>query len=499
MIGRLIAILIVCLSVPGFLSGQTNKFNSSRGNFGGEGKNAFNSSRTNGFNEQRMKLSAEYIKMTREPWNSFNSLRGIIPPHEKEKPVAPVTISEEDLNKDKENKKIEIETIVSPIIKEDKKKPIAPIVEIDEATTAYINFSFFATDIKIRKPSAAFPRITSTGESSVADMLEKLNVQAFNNMLYDCISLKNTLRLDDWPYLMAIKAFAESVYGKNSNESAVLMAYILGQGGYKVRLARAENKIGLLYACKHKIYYKSYFPIDNDYFYFLGESFQQAQICPAYFSSEKPVSLWITSSPLLSEGNGNTRTLVSKRYPDFNISVKADKNTVQLLDTYPASEIDDNFMTKWAMYASAPISDGTRKDLYSQLGSLISGLPKEEAAERILNWVQTSLVYEYDDKVWGHDRAFFSEETLYYPYADCEDRSILFTRLVRDLLNLECLLVYYPGHLASAVCFDNNVTGDYIEYRNKRYTVCDPTYIGATMGMTMPNMDNSKAKVVVLK
>ena len=155
-------------------------------------------------------------------------------------------------------------------------------------------------------------------------------------------------------------------------------------------------------------------------------------------------------------------------------------------------------MTRWAMYAITPMSNTTKTEFYHQLNHLISGLSKKEAVERILNWVQTGFVYEYDDKVWGGDRAFFPEETLYYPYCDCEDRSILLTRIVRDLLRLDCLLVYYPGHLAAAICFDSDVPGDYIMYGSKKYVVCDPTYIGARIGYTMPDMDNSKAKVVVL-
>ena len=90
--------------------------------------------------------------------------------------------------------------------------------------------------------------------------------------------------------------------------------------------------------------------------------------------------------------------------------------------------------------------------LYTPLREQLAGLDKKEAAERLLNFVQTAFVYEYDEKVWGHDRAFFAEETLFYPYCDCEDRSILFSRLVRDLLGLDAVLVYYPGHLATAVC-----------------------------------------------
>lgn len=31
-----------------------------------------------------------------------------------------------------------------------------------------------------------------------------------------------------------------------------------------------------------------------------------------------------------------------------------------------------------------------------------------------------------------------------------------------------------------------------------KFLVCDPTYIGAPIGMTMPSMDNQSAKVIVL-
>ena len=101
--------------------------------------------------------------------------------------------------------------------------------------------------------------------------------------------------------------------------------------------------------------------------------------------------------------------------------------------------------------------------------------------------------------MWGGDRAFFATETLYYPYCDCEDRSILFSRLVRDLVGLPVALLYYPGHLATAVAFQDDVRGDCVMIRDKKYTVCDPTYIGAFVGETMPGMNNQQAKAIVLK
>ena len=151
------------------------------------------------------------------------------------------------------------------------------------------------------------------------------------------------------------------------------------------------------------------------------------------------------------------------------------------------------------MYANTPLSKQAQRTLYPALKQAISGKSQYEAGSRLLNFVQTAFVYEYDDKVWGCDRAFFADETLYYPYCDCEDRSILFSRLVRDLLGLKVVLIYYPGHLATAVCFTENVNGDYISMNGKRYTICDPTYIGAPIGATMPKMDNQKAKVILLE
>lgn len=42
----------------------------------------------------------------------------------------------------------------------------------------------------------------------------------------------------------------------------------------------------------------------------------------------------------------------------------------------------------------------------------------------------------------------------------------------------------------------NDVTGDYLNLSDGRYVVCNPTYINADVGETMPNHDNSTAKVI---
>ena len=69
---------------------------------------------------------------------------------------------------------------------------------------------------------------------------------------------------------------------------------------------------------------------------------------------------------------------------------------------------------------------------------------------------------------------------------------------MRDLLGLDVVLVNWPGHLATAVVFTDEVEGDYFTVEGRRYTVCDPTYIGASVGMTMPHFKNVDAKLVKL-
>ena len=90
------------------------------------------------------------------------------------------------------------------------------------------------------------------------------------------------------------------------------------------------------------------------------------------------------------------------------------------------------------------------------------------------------------------------EETLYYPASDCEDRAILFSYLVKNLLGLKIIALDYPGHIATAVKFSANINGDAVEYNGQRYVICDPTYINADAGMSMPEYKGVAPEVIKL-
>lgn len=488
--------LFYCVSAD---AQNNDAFNNSRVKSGGSNSSTFNQNRMNNFNDYREKLNAEYIQQTREPWRNFNAYRELIQPDKDVNPVAPIQMSDDEARRDKQDNRIDINGSVSPIRINSQPQPIAPILEVRDNNPQYFSFSYLGTPLQIRKPHGNIPRLSGIEESAVANIWEALCDSRYNNMVIDCIKLRSSKKLCDWAYLMLLKSFADAYCGTGSNEATLLMSFIYSQSGYKIRLGQYNGKLEMLYASQHNVYGVPYFECDGDKFYAMSKLSGSIKINAAKYPREESLSLWVNNEPLVEYQSTPSRILTSKRYPDMSVHVSVNKNLLSFFNSYPSSEVGGNFMTRWAMYANTPLCKEVQSELYPQIRNHISGMSQLQAVERLLNWVQTAFVYEYDDKVWSGDRAFFSDETLYYPYCDCEDRSILFTRLVRDLLGLRCILIYYPGHLASAVNFTESVNGDYINVNGSRYVVCDPTYIGASVGHTMPDMDNNKAKVILLE
>ena len=419
---------------------------------------------------------------------------------EEDKPVPPVVYPEEDKDKPIKDNPQPFEEIV-PIVKpEPQPEPIVPIKETPKPPVeVYYAFKFFNTPLKVRLENKHRFTLQGCDEKEISRVWGVLSRSSYNNALNDCLAIRSQNKLCDWAYLQMLQTLSEAFLGEHSNESVLLTAFLYCQSGYKMRLASADNSLFLLYASNHMIYNKSYWEIEGEKFYPLNCNLDQLHICQVTYPKEKPLSLQIGTEQLLALQSSAQRSLQSKRYQDVKAVVNTNKNLIEFFDSYPSSIINDDFGTRWAMYANTPMSRQAKNSLYPDLKKTISGKSQLDAVNRLLNFVQTAFVYEYDDKVWGCDRAFFADETLYYPYCDCEDRSILFSRLIRDLLGLKVVLIYYPGHLATAVSFTEEVSGDYISMNGMRYTICDPTYIGAPVGATMPKMDNGKAKVILLE
>ena len=386
---------------------------------------------------------------------------------------------------------------VEPVTVIPQPKPVEPIREMPSPDINYFTFAFYGIDRKIRMPEYGRLSFTDCTPNNIASLWESLCIDDMNNAIRDCLETRIQYNLCDWAYLQFLNHLAQE-YCKDTNGATLLTAFLYCQSGYQMRLAIDGTKLMLLYGSRHQIFDKGYFNVDGVFFYPLGEPSNTISICGAVFEGETPMSLIIDKEQLLGTDMSRERTITAEYNNDMSLVCQVPHNLIEFYNTYPTSSIDSNPLTRWSMYANTPLAHVTKEKLYPPLRKSIAGCNKLQAAEKLLNWVQTGFEYEYDDKVWGHDRAFFAEETLYYPYADCEDRSILFSRLIRDLLGLDVALIYYPGHLATAVCFDQEVSGDAMIIGGRKFIVCDPTYIGAPVGVQMPDLEYDKAQAIIL-
>lgn len=445
----------------------------------------------NDYRSFRNSINADYADFLRNAWSNLTSFAPIAKPKDK-KPAPPVVFDE---NQGTTPVVIESKPVVTPQ-PEPSPTPISPI-EQNEISTTQRFVKFYGLEIPIRVPSSS-PISILSNENDIASKWENFSDGRFDNSLYDLLNIKRSNQLSDWAYLKLVEKFSND-YFSNENAASLLTAWLLCQAGYQIRLARDTNSIIVLFASNHTIFDTSYFIVDGIKYYPLNNSASNIKICNAKFKGETPLSLSITKEQRLGSNMSDKRLIKSSRYPNLSASVSVNKNLIDFYNDFPTSTIGGNPLSRWGIYANTPFSSESSSLLYSQLRSSLSNCSTKEAVERLLNWVQTGFQYEYDDVVWGHDRAFFAEETLFYPDADCEDRSILFSRLVRDLVGLDVALIYYPGHLAAAVCFNDDVSGDAIMINGRKFIVCDPTFKGAPVGAQMPNLEYDKVQSFVLQ
>ncbi len=447
------------------------------------------------YQEFRRQANEKYGQFAEEAWKWFNCDKPI--PKPKDDVVPPIEVPEDDKSKPIP-RQVPIDSVTIPPLPKPQPKPLAPI-EPQPVVTPTIDVNYFGTLCKVHDNEVKNITLNSTSNDDLSRAWKKWMDQG-DPLLKDCLELRQQLGLCDWAYWCLLLQTTEQIFGGQNNSQALGMAYLYGNSGYALRLVRVNGKLYLFFGTEHLVCEKPGFVVDGLRYYTMGQMPERFEVYALAFPKEQPMSLLISQLPNLNKAITPDREIRNPRTNGLSVTVNSNKNLIDFYDTYPTSYIGQDILTRWAMYANTPASPEMRDQLYPQLKEQLDGLEPIEAVKRVLKWVQHGFTYGYDNEIWGGDRAFFADETLFYPKQDCEDRSILFTRIVRDLIGLPCVLVYYPGHLATAVSFDDvgEVKGDYLTLRGRKFTICDPTYVGAPIGRTMPKMDNSSARAILL-
>lgn len=356
-----------------------------------------------------------------------------------------------------------------------------------------IGFSFYGDDYIVPFDQSLKFSLRGIDENSVADVWRRLSGNESVELVRKCIEIRDNLKLPDWGYVQLIEKISDTAFPGKKSESNLMQMFLLTQSGYKVRIGRLNDRIVMLIPFKETLYNYTFIPIDGINYYMVDRS---AGLGPVYmynrsFPREQIVSLIIDDQPEIGIDLTNARRFESQYGPGIKAGIAVNKNLMDFYNEYPRSN-------RWDIYANASLSKEVKSQLYPILRNAISGRDTQDAANILLRFVQIAFDYKTDQEQFGAERSFFPDETFYYPYSDCEDRAILYSVLVRDLLGLDVVLVHYPGHLATAVRFEEPLDGDHFMIEGQKFVVCDPTYINSSIGMAMPSYKGSSAEIVKL-
>ena len=442
----------------------------------------------------RRKANADFAEYLKRSWIQRTFEEPIQEP-QKEPDIPPVVLPDIDIEIP-EDTPIDVE-INLPILN-DEPIPIAPIPYKPKPAEKTLSFVYYGTADHVRFDIDKKVHLKGFDEKAVSRFWAEISGEVYDNVVADCLDIRGNRDLCDWAYYKMTEKVSKTLYN-NSNEQVVFHAWLLTQSGYSVRLGRENGIIHLLLGTTAIIFGKPYWSTQDGIFTLMDDDCSTTMhLMDVKFPKTSPLRMRMGADNILDKSKAGARTLGSEKYPAAKATVECDNNILAFLNDIPVSAIEGGEDTDFIKYADMQLSDGARHEMYTTIIEQIAGKTEIEAANIILNFVQTAFDYKTDGEVWGRERPFFPEETLYYPYCDCEDRAILFCRMIRDIMALDVAFVSYPGHLAAAVSFNQDVSGDYFLVNGKKYIVCDPTYINAPVGWTMPGMNNKIAKVYLM-
>ncbi|MEX2154562.1 MAG: hypothetical protein WD825_14570 [Gemmatimonadaceae bacterium] len=379
------------------------------------------------------------------------------------------------------------------------RRPAAPppaSVEL-AASGNVLHTMFFGGIVAVPKVSLGLQPLpaTITGEA-ISAFWEQINASPYKDVLAALQKQRELMQLGDWAFAQLAFRTGLSLAGGDTTHARLIAWHFLVKSGYATRVGYSGSNIHVLLKTDELLYGVSYFTIDNGKFYVLDLANGVPPRVGAirtyekdHPSARKSLSFFMNALPLLPEDLEPRTLRFAYKGQKFEINAGVNRNLVQFLTNYPQTRLNG--------YLDAEVPSSAMDAVVGGLQPIIAGRPELEQVDMILRFVQTAFDYKTDGDQFAREKWMFPEETLFYPFSDCEDRAILFSYLVRKLVPAVSVVgLIYSDHVAAAVRFNTVVTGDVRMHRGIRYVVSDPTYINASVGMEMDQYKGASPTIV---
>lgn len=320
-----------------------------------------------------------------------------------------------------------------------------------------------------------------------------------NNKLVNLLEMQaHKLGLDDWgrAYLTH-QVIAQGAKQLNSNEVNLYSWYYLMQQGFDSRVGYDNGQVHLLVKVAQPLYGQKFFRFGDDKYYFvnfnadgkgLGSKIKTYQ--NQHELAKADLTLDLAKIPKVLGEQSHRELTFNYGGKKHEISVPYHKEYAEFLNLYPQMELEH--------YFQSGLEASSREVLLNYLAQEIEGKTEKQALNLLLRFVQYAFPYQTDDQQFNKENFLVATETLHYPYADCEDRAVLFSYLVKNLLGNKIIGVLYQGHIATAIKTNSDIKGAWYKVKGEKFLVADPTYIGASLGQVMPGYEQAYPQLVVI-
>jgi len=444
------------------------------------------------FKDENDRQFADFLKAQ---WREFDAMRGVV---RDPKPKPKVLPTAKPAPTEKPVRPALRPTMQPSAIPVPSPSPKPPIIATPRpAAGEVVRIDFYGHLVAI-PALPAWRQNLRTGSLSAESMSEfwtRIGTSNFEPALAQLQLARKTLALDDWSYLTLTRRYVETLQPTRVTDQNLLLWFLLIKSGFDVRCAYMDDQLYVFVAVAQQVYGTKFLQVKDIPYYAVlaadrGQSMKAFYTYDARYPGDlRPVDLRVRSLAF-TRAQAATRELNwSHAGQKYRVVIPYDRQAIDFLKSYPQVDIRVPF--------SSDLSPLSRAALLRELRPLLAGMNEEQSVNFLLAFVQKAFAYRTDEDQFGYEKYFFGEEILFYPYSDCEDRSVFFAWLVHELTGLDVVGLSYPGHIATAVRFKYaNPSGDTIAHKGQRYVVADPTYIGAGVGMSQPAFRRSSPSVI---
>lgn len=321
------------------------------------------------------------------------------------------------------------------------------------------------------------PPINSFTKSEIAVHLRILGSSSANKSFVS--KMASQLKQDDWTVYMMLNEVDEGSQWQNRGNRTLFQYYLLRALNVNTLLLHAKDQVKLYAEFDHLLPNLRSVVWEGDTLLQVSESSTKSNALFPYANQKKgrnkvdvyPRTLTTPKPEEIGEREfyfvykTSWGVLIQQRFVvRFNLAY------AKLLDQLPSPPM--GYISK------IPVSKELEKSLLLTFEELIEGLSHQQALEVLMAFCSTEFRHKNDFLV--HRREVFAhpEQTFYYQWSDCEDRSILLGYLNRKLLGLETVVVVTEDHVFAGIEVLPKVGMEAphtFAWQGKSYTIFDPS------------------------